>query len=57
MSENNSSEKRPAIDLQPESSLEAILKAVSSLRYGVVQIVIQDGRIVQIEKTERIRLP
>jgi len=36
--------------------LTAIEEAVRSIRYGTVQIVIQDGRIVQIEKTEKIRL-
>ncbi len=35
---------------------DRILAAISSVRYGTVQIVIQDGRVVQIEKTERIRL-
>lgn len=36
--------------------LERIAQAVHSIRYGTVQIVIQDARIVQIEKTEKIRL-
>jgi len=36
--------------------LTAIEEAVRSIRFGTVQIVIQDGRIVQIEKTEKIRL-
>ena len=36
--------------------LEAIQAAVESVRYGVVQLIIQDGRIVQIDKTEKIRL-
>ena len=39
-----------------EYPLTAIEEAVRSIRYGTVQIVIQDGRIVQIEKTEKIRL-
>lgn len=40
----------------PDYPLTAIEDAVRSIRYGTVQIVIQDGRIVQIEKTEKIRL-
>jgi hypothetical protein len=36
--------------------MEAIQEAVESIRYGVVQLIIQDGRIVQIDKTEKIRL-
>jgi hypothetical protein len=29
---------------------------VGSLHYGVVQIVVHDSRVIQIEKTERVRL-
>jgi hypothetical protein len=29
---------------------------VQSLQYGVVQIVVHDGRVMQIERTERMRL-
>jgi hypothetical protein len=36
--------------------LEEIQAAVASIRFGVVQLIIQDGRIVQIDKTEKIRL-
>jgi hypothetical protein len=38
------------------SWLELVRRQVGSLRYGVVQVVVQDGRVVQIEKTERVRL-
>ena len=36
--------------------MQAVEQAVSSIQFGVVQIIIQNGRIVQIEKTEKIRL-
>ncbi len=29
---------------------------VDSLRFGVVQIVVHDSRVVQIERTEKVRL-
>ena len=32
-----------------------ILKAVRSIRYGYVQIIVQDSKVVQIDKTEKIR--
>ncbi|MCR8631768.1 YezD family protein [Paenibacillus radicis (ex Xue et al. 2023)] len=32
-----------------------ILGSVNGLEYGTVQIVVHDGRIVQIERTERKR--
>jgi hypothetical protein len=43
---------------RPENDeiLEQIVKAISSVRYGHVQIVIQDSRVVQIDKTEKVRL-
>ena len=33
-----------------------ILEFLQSLRYGVLEITVHDGRIVQIEKREKIRL-
>ena len=34
-----------------------VREKVESLRYGVVQLVVHDGRVTQIERTERTRLP
>jgi hypothetical protein len=39
-----------------EEWVEAVRRQVGSLRFGVVQVVVHDSRVVQIEKTERIRL-
>ncbi len=36
--------------------LSEIQTAIQSIRYGYVQIVIQDSKVVQIDKTEKIRL-
>ena len=36
--------------------LELVFQNVKSLRYGVVEIVVHDSRVIQIEKTERVRL-
>ncbi|CAI6041287.1 YezD family protein [Cohnella sp. JJ-181] len=38
-----------------ESWIQRITEAVEGLQYGNVQIVVHDGRIVQIERTERRR--
>jgi hypothetical protein len=35
--------------------LEIVREQVRSLRFGVVEIVVHDSRVVQIEKTERVR--
>ena len=37
--------------------LGLVRERVSGLRYGVVQIVIHDGRVTQVESTERFRVP
>ncbi len=36
--------------------LRQIVKAVGNVRFGRVEIIIQDPRVVQIETTEKIRL-
>jgi hypothetical protein len=36
--------------------LDLVIQQVASLRYGVVEIVVHDSRLIQIEKTERLRL-
>jgi hypothetical protein len=36
--------------------LGIVLKQIESLRFGVVQIVVHENRVVQIEKTEKVRL-
>jgi hypothetical protein len=48
--------RAPAAPDAPALPIEAIQKAVESVRFGVVQLIIQDGRVVQIDKTEKIRL-
>jgi hypothetical protein len=36
----------------------ALVRAkVEGLRFGVVQIVVHDGKVTQIERTEKTRLP
>lgn len=53
--------------IRSESSLAAPAEAepewvgfvrryVASLRFGVVQLVVHDGRVTQIERTEKLRL-
>jgi len=37
--------------------LDALRQQVSSLRFGVIQIVVHEGRVVQIERTEKFRIP
>ena len=44
-------EERPAPD-----ALDRIRTALRGLRYGTVTAVVQDGVIIQVERTEKIRL-
>ena len=36
--------------------LGVVAQQVESLRFGVVQIIVHENRVVQIEKTEKVRL-
>jgi hypothetical protein len=37
------------------SWIDILKEQVGSLRYGIVQIVVHDRRVVQIERTEKFR--
>jgi len=39
-----------------EKDIQQIVAYLKSIQYGSVTIVIQDGKIVQIDKNEKIRL-
>ncbi len=40
----------------PPEWLALVREKIESLRYGVVQLVVHDGRVTQIERTEKTRL-
>ena len=39
-----------------EQELQHIREALQGLRYGAVHIIVQDGVVIQIERTEKHRL-
>lgn len=39
-----------------DDQIQRIRQAVESIRYGTVTLVIQDGRLIQIDRSEKIRL-
>ena len=45
----------PATRPEPDW-LRVVGQKVEGLRYGVIQIIVHDSKVVQIERTERIRL-
>ncbi|GED31672.1 YezD family protein [Brevibacillus centrosporus] len=46
--------KREALDDQLR---ERVLKALEGLEYGSIHIVVHDSQVVQIERTEKYRVP
>ncbi len=62
MSRNEPNPPATRPDLSAEASAQAewlhvVRQKVETLRYGVVQLVVHDGRVTQIERTEKTRLP
>ena len=52
-------ERRPSkiSEISEEAEVtRRILEAIRTVRFGHVQIIIQDSRVVQIDKTEKVRL-
>lgn len=41
---------------QDKDYLEQVDRLVKEVKYGTITIVIQDGKVIQIDKTEKIRL-
>jgi hypothetical protein len=44
------------VDAPGEAVISQILQTLRGLRYGVVTVIVQDGVVVQIERTEKHRL-
>ncbi len=38
-----------------EEFLREILRSIRTIKYGSVQLIIQDGKIIQVDKTEKLR--
>ena len=48
--------KSPNSDDKKESYLELIDRLIRETKYGTVNVIIQDGKVIQVEKTDKIRL-
>jgi len=42
---------------EPDDVLGQIATLIRHLRYGTIEIVVHDGRVVQIQRKERFRFP
>ncbi len=40
---------------QPEDALSIVSEALGQLRYGIIQLTVHDGKLMQIDVTERRR--
>jgi hypothetical protein len=54
---NNQSTPKRSLPVNSEEDWLAVVRGkVAALRFGVVQVVVHEGRVVQIECTEKVRL-
>ncbi|MDD3394959.1 MAG: YezD family protein [Anaerotignum sp.] len=44
------------IPTEMKSAMEQIEKLLKQIKYGSITLVVQDGKIVQIERNEKIRV-
>lgn len=52
-SETSSKENKHAVT---EKDIKTILSFIESIQFGSVSIIIQNGKVIQIEKNEKVRL-
>lgn len=43
-------------DKNNQEEIKKILQIIETVKYGSVTVIIQDGKIVQIEKNEKLRI-
>lgn len=47
----------PSDHRRTDQALDRVRDALADLRFGTVTVVVQDGVVVQVERTEKVRLP
>ncbi|MGN0835536.1 MAG: YezD family protein [Candidatus Spyradosoma sp.] len=45
------------MDKPPQEIIDQIVKQLSELRFGELTVVVHDGKVMQIEVKQKIRLP
>jgi len=55
MANPSDSRGTPVTDVDARA-LSKVRDALSGLRYGAVTVVVQDGVVVQVERTEKVRI-
>lgn len=51
----DNAENQAGLSSDHEEVLAKVLEAVRQVKFGNVQVTIQDGRVVQIDRTEKLR--
>ena len=46
----------PVLDTWSRELERLVREALGSIRFGTVTLVVQDGRVIQVDKNEKIRL-
>ncbi len=47
---------QPSPDIWSRELERLVREALASIRFGTVSLVVQDGRVIQVEKSEKFRL-
>ena len=55
LAKTDNSAKSSSSEQELQSSLEQIEGALRGLKFGSVNIIVQDGVVVQIDRTEKVR--
>lgn len=42
--------------MKKESYLDMIDSLIKDMKYGTITVIVQDGKVIQIDKTDKIRL-
>ncbi|GHV09837.1 hypothetical protein FACS1894217_14750 [Clostridia bacterium] len=45
----------PPADVISKSDLEKLFAWIGEIKFGTVTLILQDGKVVQVDKTEKIR--
>ena len=43
-------------DRREQTVIEEVLRAIRQVKHGYVQLIVQDGKVIQIDTTEKRRL-
>jgi hypothetical protein len=47
---------RKGVDPLPQDAMRRIAEMIRTVRFGSITLVVQDGKVAQIDKTEKFRL-